>query len=240
MITYYNPYVDVDSDIWKTTGSTITNYSPIYSNPYVTSAATETNYLGYLSNDYGYTISPNTPAFKGISEDWLTVMDREVLTSGYYTGGLGQESVVKYTYVDLDSWGNWGIPVSKKDQFQQKIRSNLVIQIKSRVDLDSKVVSPAELRAMETLREIISESDFRKYLRYGFVLIKGQSGSVYQIFKNRSHTKVWRDGKIVEEICVRIKDQSIPPTDNIMAFKTIIETNEEEFKKLGNVYKMAA
>jgi hypothetical protein len=93
---------------------------------------------------------------------------------------------------------------------------------------------------MDTLREVISEEEFRKYLRYGFVLVRAKSGAVYQIFKNQSHTKVWVGGKMVEEVCIRIKDEAIPRTDRVVALKAIVETSEEEFKKLGNVYKMAA
>lgn len=122
---------------------------------------------------------------------------------------------------------------------RQELRSNLVIQVKSRNDA-SKYPGEAEpeRKALETLREIITETEFRKYLRYGFVLVKGKSGATYQIFKNRSHCKVWLGGKLIEEVCVRIKDKQIPLTDNVIAFKTLIETSEEEFKKLGNVYKM--
>jgi len=121
---------------------------------------------------------------------------------------------------------------------QKTFKSNLLIQVKSRANL-VKDVPENERVALESLREAISERDFRKYIKYGFLLVKGSSGDVYQIFRNRSHTKVWRGGKLIEEVCVRIKDSKIPPTDNILAFKTLIHTNEEEFKKMGNVYKMA-
>lgn len=101
-------------------------------------------------------------------------------------------------------------------------------------------VSENEQVAIETLREIISESEFRKYINYGFISVRGRSGLVYQIFRNQSHTKVWRGNKLIEEICVRIKNVNIPLTDNVIAFKAIIEADEEGFRKMGNLYKMAA
>ena len=120
----------------------------------------------------------------------------------------------------------------------QKLKSNITIAIKSRADLPNMSDS-AERTAMETLRESISETEFRKYLRYGFVLVKGKSGDTFQIFRNRSHTKVWRNGQVIEEICVRIHhDQKVPPTDNVIAFRSIIQANEESFRKLGNMFKM--
>lgn len=133
--------------------------------------------------------------------------------------------------------GDWQL--SKNSIFKDKIRSNLIINIRSRAEA-IKGIPENEQIAIQSLREVISESEFRKYVKYGFVLVKGQSGDVYQVFRNRSHTKVWRGGKVIEEICVRINyDVKAPPTDNVIAFKTMIEANEEEFKKMGNVYKMA-
>jgi hypothetical protein len=87
-----------------------------------------------------------------------------------------------------------------------------------------------------TLREMISETDFRKYLKYGFVSVKGKKGRIYQIFRDKSHTKVYEDGKLKEEICVRLSTE-VPYTDNVIAFKTMIETSEELFRSSGNIYK---
>jgi hypothetical protein len=118
------------------------------------------------------------------------------------------------------------------------LRKNLRIIVKSRAKPIFNVL-PQENRAIDTLREMITEEEYRKYLKFGFILVKGRSGLTYQIFRNESHTKVWKNGKVIEEICVRIKEHNIPPTDNIIAFKTIIETSENQFHKMGNVYKMA-
>jgi hypothetical protein len=121
-----------------------------------------------------------------------------------------------------------------------ELQSNLIIQVKSRSNASQYPgEAEPERKALETLRETITEAEFRKYLRYGFVLVKGASGRTYQIFKNKSHCKVWLGGKLLEEVCVRIKDAQVPKTDNVIAFKTMIEASEENFKKLGNVYKMA-
>jgi len=121
--------------------------------------------------------------------------------------------------------------------FKQKFKNNMRVNIKSRANVINKVPKNEQV-AIETLREMISETEFRKYIKYGFVLVKGKSGNTYQVFRNRSHTKVWRNGKVVEEVCVRIKSSAIPPTDNVIAFKTMIEADEDEFKKVGNIYKM--
>jgi hypothetical protein len=133
------------------------------------------------------------------------------------------------------------IPHTKQDLERARLRNNLSIQIKSRANASLYPgESEPERKALETLREVITEEEFRKYLRYGFVLVKGKSGATYQVFRNQAHCKVWLNGRVIEEVCVRIKDEQVPKTDKVIAFKIIIEASEEEFKKLGNVYKMVA
>jgi len=129
-------------------------------------------------------------------------------------------------------------PATKADKFQAQLKKNLTIIVKSRAAPINNVPEN-ELIAIETLREMITETEFRKYIKYGFLLVRGTSGNVYQVFRNQSHTKVWKNGKLIEEICVRIDNDEIPPTDNVIAFKVLIEVSEEEFKKRGNVYPMA-
>lgn len=125
--------------------------------------------------------------------------------------------------------------------FRKKLRSlkdNMTIIVKTRARPIYGNVPKNEVTALDTLREMITEAEFRKYMVHGFILVKGESGRIYQIHRCASHTYVWENGQVVEEICVRIQDRRIPPTDNVIAFKVLIETDEEEFKKLGNVYNM--
>jgi hypothetical protein len=112
----------------------------------------------------------------------------------------------------------------------------LTIIVKSRARTEF-FGGPKEQRARETLREMISESDFRKYIKYGFILVSGQSGKIYQIF-SQGPTKVWDKGMLLFEICIMFKDFGIPPTDRAIALKTLVESSEEEFYRMGNVYKM--
>jgi hypothetical protein len=119
------------------------------------------------------------------------------------------------------------------------VKANLCIYSKSsRVAFyDKSIDVRAEKVALETLRDMITEQEFRHYLRYGFLTVRGSSGRAYQIPRDGHHTKIWEHGKMIEEVCVRIKDGKVPLTDNVIAFKVMIETNEEMFKALGNVYK---
>lgn len=124
-----------------------------------------------------------------------------------------------------------------QEYLRRRLRNNLVFKFKTRGGLVNGV-NKEEWTAIDTLRELITEKEFRKYMKYGFLLVEGASGDVYQIFRDQWHTKIWRKGNLVEEVCVRL-DPSVPPTDNVIAFMSIILTNESAFKKLGNVYKMS-
>jgi len=129
---------------------------------------------------------------------------------------------------------------SSPSKFHRKmiqLRRNMTIIVHSRAEPIRKA-EDNEMNAIDTLREMITEAEFRKYMTHGFLLVKGASGLVYQVFRNRAHTKVWENGQVIEEVCVRIKERKIPPTDNVIAFKILIETSEGEFRKLGNVYNM--
>jgi hypothetical protein len=156
----------------------------------------------------------------------------------------------------LYNWGAWGVadniygaaptPVTERDRKRTQIRSHLSPVVKTRSEA-IMASTPQEAVAMEALRETVTEDDFKRYLRYGFVLVRGNSGATYQVYRNRSHVKVWVGGKVVEEICVYLRDTSdhggvgkIPMTDKVVAFKAMIEADEEAFKKLGNCYRMAA
>lgn len=147
------------------------------------------------------------------------------------------EAEIKFNTVPIECERNF---ISKNGRFYRKLmslRRNMTIIVHSRAK-PIRQAEDNEMTAIETLREMITEADFRKYMVHGFLLVKGQSGRIYQVFRNKSHTKVWENGKVVEEVCVRIKDRKIPPTDSVIALKVLIETNEDDFRKLGNVYNM--
>jgi len=125
------------------------------------------------------------------------------------------------------------------DPIRRKLRNNILIRSKTRADYQNlSGITPGESIALDTLREMISESDFRKYLSYGFLTVETTSGKTYQIFRSRNHIKVWENGQLVEEICVRIADHRVPLTDNVIAFKIALEIDEDGFRNLGNVYNM--
>jgi hypothetical protein len=124
--------------------------------------------------------------------------------------------------------------VWKRLNFKQL--NGLIIVVKSRIRSEYLVQTPAESKALDTLRDMISEADFRRYLIYRFLLVTGKSGKIYQIFNLDRHIHVWEKGQHIEDLCVYLKDNRIPPTDKLIAFKIMIETDEEAFRKSANIY----
>jgi hypothetical protein len=217
-------YIPADIN-WRISSSYIPTSAYILTGNYISTGNSTVDYIP--TGDY-------TP-----TGDYISTGDYNLTSLGNYIYDI-PAGIAYPNLVDTRALAKYVASLSTKTQFAWKLKTNLNIVVKSRAS-EIGPVGPAERVALEALREVVSEVEFRKYLRYGFVLIKGRSGDVYQIFRNKAHTKVWRNGKVVEEICVRIKhDQNVPPTDNVIAFRQIIQTSEEEFKKLGNVYHMAA
>lgn len=186
------------------------------------------------ANSYitGYTVDSNTGN--------LTV---DMETVDYTINGTGSNIFSDYVFEQTGTATGWGGNYYSQESFADnkrwRLKQNLLVRRGFRGDTLGQL-KDNERVALETLREMVTEREFRKYLKYGFVLVPGESGAVYQVFRNRSHTKVWKGGKLIEEVCVRIKSsENVPPTDNVIALATMIRADEDEFKKCGNVYKMA-
>jgi hypothetical protein len=63
-------------------------------------------------------------------------------------------------------------------------------------------------------------------------------GRLYQVCKGTQHIRVWERGQKIEEICIGLKNYGLPPTDRVIAMKTMIETDEAIVRAGGNVYNM--
>lgn len=119
--------------------------------------------------------------------------------------------------------------------FKQKMKTNLLIKVKTRTKPLNPSVSPAEILARNSLRDLITEAEYRRYLTNGFIMVKGQSGRFYQIF-NTSHEriKVYYKNELTHLICIHT-DNSVPSTDHVINMKMLIDLDETMIWKAGNV-----
>lgn len=126
-------------------------------------------------------------------------------------------------------------PPTKEERFRQQLRQRLMPQILFRRFGVGRTTKDSEKKAREALRAIIGEVRFKRYLKHGFLTVRGVSGHVYQVFPGHRMTHVWKDGKPVEKLCIVFCDSSVPPTDSVIMRLLMILDSEEEFRRQSNV-----
>jgi len=125
-----------------------------------------------------------------------------------------------------------------KRQLREMMKANLLIRMGTRQKTLKPRVNPQEIKARNTLRDLISEKEWRRYLTNGFVIIPALSGKCYQVFNDQRHIKVYVKGKLTDEICIHTDASECPPTDHILNMMVLIQNDEQLIwtKGIGNVY----
>jgi len=145
------------------------------------------------------------------------------------------------SYFPYIEWGTssvtdrycYAVQVDPKDVIRNIIRSRTSPAIHTRKRTTPKrPLDIRERRARETLHRLIGERNFRRFLRNGFISITAKSGLVYQIYPGHGITAVWKDGKMIERLCVILKGD-FPPTDSILMRYLMILSSEDEFRSLA-------
>lgn len=120
-------------------------------------------------------------------------------------------------------------PLSPGERMRQMIRDRMAPTIRMRRALPT----PGDIReerARETLRRILGEQSFRKFLRDGFITVVAKSGLTYRIFPGHGITEVYDRGIMVERLCVVLKG-NFPPTDSLIMRYLLILNDEGEFSE---------
>jgi len=146
--------------------------------------------------------------------------------------GLGADDILKLNHNPLQGLQKY--KTSIQDIVKQTIRNNLLIKVIGRSQPNIKW-SPGEERARNTLRDTLTEKDWRRYVTSGFIMVRGDSGYWYQIFSSRENIRVYKDGDLTHNICIH-SDDTCPPTDHVLNMKVLIEMDELSVWEGGNVY----
>ena len=125
----------------------------------------------------------------------------------------------------------------KQSSLKQAMRQRITVVTHNRGNILKAVVDAPEQKARNTLRDMISEKEWRRYVTNGFIMVKGASGKYYQIFNNKSHTIVWHNNKKVKELCI-VADSSCPPTDHVLTIKTMVQLDEQAVWDGANQYNI--
>ena len=130
---------------------------------------------------------------------------------------------------------NYHVP-SPAERLRAAMRERMspAIHIKSRF-LQS-TTDEREMRARETLRRVIGNQQFFRFLKQGFITARGKSGVIYQIFPGHTMTIVWHKGKMVEKLCVYLP--GFPDTDQLIMRYLMALNNESQLRSLSNVHRV--
>lgn len=130
-------------------------------------------------------------------------------------------------------------PVSIGDKIREIIRANMSpVFTRRRYSHIQSAADEREIRARETLRHIIGEQDYNRFLRRGFVSVRAKSGRLYVIYPGHSLTGVYEDGKLIERLCGDLQG-GFTPTDSLLTRYCLILYDEDQFRSRCNVTPVA-
>lgn len=195
------------------------------------------NYGWYCSSTIATTVIDTTSRIKILyphgdaSTTWSDVSFNYDMSGPYYGWDTITSNIEADYYFITD-------PPRISDRLSQiiKDRQSPAIHTNRR----SSAVHPGdfrEMRARETLRMMIGEERYHRFLRKGFILANNpKSGYTYQIFHSRHHfTHVWKDGKMVQRLCIYLKGD-FPPTDFVITMYLLALNNDQRIWQVGNKY----
>lgn len=172
------------------------------------------------------------------------MLESERIENGYH------ELTFQYVFT-----GSVSIDMSVSDDFVRKVAADMnmekmrkimrnrhAISHKSKEDrrvMPMTALQANEVKARETLREMITESEWRRYLTNGFIMVRAPSGLDYQIFGRGDRLKVFKANELVESVCIHTSHEC-PPTDHVINMKVLLEIDEEAVRKGGNIRKLEA
>lgn len=159
-----------------------------------------------------------------ISENYLRKYDYGS-TSGSY---ILNEGMYNNSYDGV----TWTIPapIPPSERMRQMIQARMAPAFhRSRTSL-SIAMDVREERARQTLRRIIGDQAFKKFMRDGFITVVPKSGLTYRIYPGSGMTEVYDRGIMVDRLCVVLQGE-FPPTDSILMRYLLILNDEGEFSR---------
>ncbi len=131
-----------------------------------------------------------------------------------------------------DDYG-WAPPViTPSDRMRQMIRDRMAPAIHRGRKRNSMSIAMdiREERARQTVRRIIGEQAYKKFIRDGFITVVPKSGLTYRIFPGHGMTEVYDRGIMVDKLCVVLQG-NFPPTDSLLMRYLLILNDEGGFSK---------
>lgn len=157
-----------------------------------------------------------------------------VLNSNAWTAGTVSTAV--NWIVRGNDWVAGAAPQRPRKWLEGQAKNHRGVFIRSHhLDRQFDGASHAEMLAMQLLRKMVGQDEFRRYLRHGHVHARAESGLVYQIGRLRT-IQVWDRGVKIASLCVHLKrEHNTPPTDEVVGKLLIVECDEPDIWQRSNV-----
>ena len=214
----------------------------------MTSATTPmaTNNTSIIENYYTINYGKYIKSYWDNDNDKITYTNiREPKTyKNYLWYNEGTTSKTTFNYLDYGleygttgavEWGNCFKPQATP---REQLRQAMAQRLAPAIHVLRKALTPAEeqeTRARGTLRRVVGDEKFQRYLRCGFVTVRNpRNGLTYQCFPGHGGVKVWKDGKMVESWCVFLQG-NFPPTDQLITRYLMVLNNPDQLRAIANV-----
>lgn len=229
------------------------DFYPMYTVRYGDSSATATdsynNHYIKVTNEIINTTSASSYGWQDYSTSGITIKTRCDSYDNFYNWGAASGATTtaadNYTIQwELKDARFPSAPVTPQQRFREIIADRHAPAIRVRGN-PHDIWEPSrhplglsrdarEIRARDTLRRVIGEDKFRSFLKTGFVSARNtKSGYFYQIYPGHGLTFVYKNGKMVERLCVYLRGD-FPPTDGVVVRYLMALNNEKRLWELAN------
>ena len=212
-----------------------------YDNDYGTASITASN--SYASYDLGIVIGTGDNwgynkkdiAYKIINKiinNIDTTVSSSIWKEYATTTATASENIYKKYHTNWDEFYRWEKPriVPPGERMRQIIQARMAPAFHRRRTSLSIAMDVREERARQTLRRIIGDQAFKKFIRNGFITVVPKSRLTYRIYPGYGITEVYDRGIMVDRLCVVLQG-NFPPTDSILMRYLLILNDEGEFSQ---------
>ena len=228
--------------VW--TGGTLTSSSTAVTYNYFDTSSTYSTTDSIYTGGYWTTGTSTTSTYTTNlpTDQWVYVSGNRS-TAGDWTWDTVNIPSVR---VDPGSWQPDPKQLTRM-RFQRQLtieernrEGEIVRAVRRSWDTDFSKVDNAEINALRLLKNMLDEATWKRYLKYGFILVQSRVAPHlrYQIFRGGGHVLVRHGRAIVAELCLSLDRSRVrtPPTDQVVALKLMAELDELRFWAEANIH----
>jgi hypothetical protein len=173
---------------------------------------------------FSFTLTKDSSAgYTNYTGDWIYPITDTLAQLTQYNGNFFAEGM------PVIAWRSSYVFPTPAAQLKEILKSRRFPGIITQTKPMGHTLDAREVRARETLRRVIGDDKYKNFLKQGWVSVKAKSGLTYQIFPGHGITSVYKQGKMIERLCV-VLSGNFPPTDSVIIRYLLILNNETMFR----------